>query len=171
MSSVSGKRKKKKKKQKLAVTTLRSDLLNFRRGSRRAKRLREMESETVEGLVSSGLLFNIPLGRRFSSFLLNSTRFRARVFLEYLVKECVYRKISMLNPKVGIDRSLLSTNIERIHVINRRLSVDDRMYTNERSPTLVDDRMYTNERSSTLVRSIRAYAADERSYRKLNIAE
>ena len=168
MSSAGGKRKK-KKKQKLAVTTLRSDLLNFRRGSRRAKRLREMESETVEGLVSSGLLFNIPLGRRFSSFLLNSTRFR--VFLEYLVKECVYRRISMLNPKVGIDRSLLSTNIERIHVINRRLSVDDRMYTNERSPTLVDDRMYTNERSSTLVRSIRAYAADECSYRKLNIAE
>ena len=36
---------------KLAVTTLRSDLLNFRRA--RAKRLREMESETVEGLVST----------------------------------------------------------------------------------------------------------------------
>lgn len=45
--------KGKKKRKKLAVTTLRSDLLNFRRGSRRAKRLREMESETVEGLVSA----------------------------------------------------------------------------------------------------------------------
>lgn len=45
--------KGKKKEKKLAVTTLRSDLLNFRRGSRRAKRLREMESETVEGLVSA----------------------------------------------------------------------------------------------------------------------
>ena len=147
MSSVSGKRKKKKKKQKLAVTTLRSDLLNFRRGSRRAKRLREMESETVEGLVSSGLLFNIPLGRRFSSFLLNSTRFRARVFLEYLVKECVYRRISMLNPKVGIDRSLLSTNIERIHAIDRRLwSTTECIQTNDRRLWSTTECIQTNDR-------------------------
>ena len=51
----------------LAVTTLRSDLLNFRRA--RAKRLREMESETVEGLVSAenAPVFPLisPVGRRF----------------------------------------------------------------------------------------------------------
>ena len=141
MSSAGGKRKK-KKKQKLAVTTLRSDLLNFRRGSRRAKRLREMESETVEGLVSSGLLFNIPLGRRFSSFLLNSTRFR--VFLEYLVKECVYRRISMLNPKVGIDRSLLSTNIERIHADFR--STTECIQTNDRRLWSTTECIQTNDR-------------------------
>ena len=51
----------------LAVTTLRSDLLNFRRA--RAKRLREMESETVEGLVSAenAPVFSLisPVGRRF----------------------------------------------------------------------------------------------------------
>ena len=69
----------------LAVTTLHSDLLNFRRA--RAKRLREMESETVEGLVSAGNapVFSLisPVGRRFFPFLL-----RVAVFQQDSVKTC-----------------------------------------------------------------------------------